>query len=135
MIIGNTRHEVRAFVYEGNDLTKQPVTAASFEAAVHKQQGDNADRVLEAYPLTFGPAVPPLRREPDFGFACNAVQVIADLAKWAPTFADEFRDETSPPRPYMNVPPSFPILRQVAQLPTCLTYGRARRSPRSRRRK
>jgi para-nitrobenzyl esterase len=34
--------------------------------------------------------------------------VIADLTKWAPTFVYEFRDETSPPRPYMNVPPSFP---------------------------
>ena len=57
VIIGNTRHETRAFVYEGNDLTKQPVTAASFEAAVRKQQGANADRVLEAYPLTSAPRI------------------------------------------------------------------------------
>ena len=109
MIIGNTRHEVRAFVYEGNDLTKQPVTAASFEVAVRKQQGANADRVLEAYPLTSAPGVVLAAVGTDSGFACNAVPVIADLTKWAPTFAYEFRDETSPPRPYMNVPPSFPI--------------------------
>jgi para-nitrobenzyl esterase len=54
VIIGNTRHETRAFVYEGNDLVRQPVTAASFEAAVRKQFGDNSDRVLEAYPLAAG---------------------------------------------------------------------------------
>ena len=53
--IGNTRHEVRAFVYEGNDLTRQPVTAPIFEAQVRRQQGANADRVLEAYPLTSAP--------------------------------------------------------------------------------
>ena len=109
VIIGNTRHEVRAFVYEGNDLTKQPVTAASFEAAVRKQQGANADRVLEAYPLTSAPGVVLAAVGTDSGFACNAVPVVADLTKWVPTFAYEFRDETSPPRPYMNVPPSFPI--------------------------
>jgi para-nitrobenzyl esterase len=109
VIIGNTRHEVRAFVYEGNDLTKQPVTAASFEAAMRKQQGANADRVLEAYPLTSAPGVALAAVGTDSGFACNAVPVVADLAKWVPTFAYEFRDETSPPRPYMNVPPSFPI--------------------------
>jgi para-nitrobenzyl esterase len=109
VIIGNTHHEVRAFVYEGNDLTKQPVTAASFVEAVRKQQGANADRVLEAYPLTSAPGVVLAAVGTDSGFACNAVSVITDLAKWAPTFAYEFRDETSPPRPYMNVPPSFPI--------------------------
>ena len=45
----------------------------------------------------------------DSGFACNGVPVITALAKWTPTYAYEFRDETSPPRPYMVVPPSFPI--------------------------
>jgi para-nitrobenzyl esterase len=109
VIIGNTRHEVRAFVYEGNDLTKQPVTPVSFETAVRKQQGANADRVLEAYPLTSAAGVSLAAIGTDSGFACNAVPVVADLTKWVPTFAYEFRDETSPPRPYMNVPPSFPI--------------------------
>ena len=47
VIIGNTRHETRAFVYEGNDLIRQPVTAASFEAAIRKKYGDDATRVLE----------------------------------------------------------------------------------------
>jgi para-nitrobenzyl esterase len=99
VIIGNTRHEVRAFVYEGNDLTKQPVTPVSFEAAVRKQQGANADRVLEAYPLTSAAGVSLAAIGTDSGFACNAVPVVADLTKWVPTFAYEFRDETSPPRP------------------------------------
>jgi len=109
VIIGNTRHEVRAFVYEGGDLSKQPVTAPSFEAAVRKQQGANADRVLEAYPLTSAPGAVLAAVGTDSGFACNAAPVVADLAKWTPTFAYEFRDETSPPRPYMTTPPSFPL--------------------------
>ena len=33
VIIGNTRHEVRAFVYEGNDLTRQPVYAPILRGA------------------------------------------------------------------------------------------------------
>ena len=41
VIIGNTRHEARAFVYEGNDLTRQPVTAPIFETQVRRQQGAN----------------------------------------------------------------------------------------------
>ena len=40
MIIGNTRHETRAFVYEGNDLIRQPLSSAGYEAAIRKQFGD-----------------------------------------------------------------------------------------------
>jgi para-nitrobenzyl esterase len=109
VIIGNTRHEVRAFIYEGNDLTRQPVTAPIFEAQVRRQQGANADRVLEAYSLTSAPGAVLAAVGTDSGFACNAAPVVADLAKWTPTFAYEFRDETSPPRPYMMTPPSFPL--------------------------
>jgi para-nitrobenzyl esterase len=111
VIIGNTRHETRAFVYEGNDLVKQPVTAASFEAAVRKEQGANADRVLAAYPpaSASAPGATLAAVGTDSRFACNAVPVIAALAKWTPVYAYEFRDETSPPRPYMVVPSSFPI--------------------------
>jgi len=111
VIIGNTRHETRAFVYEGDDLIKQPATAASFEAAVRKMQAANADRVLAEYPLSAAPAPGAALAavETDSGFACNAVPVVAALSQWAPTYAYEFRDETSPPRPYMTAPPSFPI--------------------------
>ena len=111
VIIGNTRHETRAFVYEGNDLMKQPVTSTSFEAAVRKSQGANADRVLAEYPLSAAqaPGAALAAVQTDSGFACNSVPVVAALAKWTPTYAYEFRDETSPPRPYMNVPSSFPV--------------------------
>jgi para-nitrobenzyl esterase len=111
VIIGNTRHETRAFVYEGNDLMKQPVTAASFEAAVRKMHADKADRVLAEYPLSAAPAPGAALAavQTDSSFACNAVPVVAALSHWAPTWAYEFRDETSPPRPYMTAPPSFPI--------------------------
>jgi para-nitrobenzyl esterase len=87
VIIGNTRREVRVFVYEGSDLAKQPVTAPSFEAAVRKQQGANADRVLKAYPLTSAPGVVLAEMGTDSRFACNAAPVVADLSKWTPTLA------------------------------------------------
>jgi hypothetical protein len=64
----------------------------------------------EAYPLTSAPGAVLAAVGTDSGFACNAAPVVADLAKWTPTFAAyEFRDETSPPRPYMTTPPSFPL--------------------------
>ncbi len=111
VIIGNTRHETRAFVYEANDLLRQPLSAARYETAVRKQYGDKADRVLAAYPVTAEPAPGAALAavQTDAGFACNAAPVIDGLSKWVPTYAYEFRDETSPPRPYMTVPSSFKI--------------------------
>jgi para-nitrobenzyl esterase len=110
-IMGNTRHETRAFVYEGNDLVRQPLTAQAYEAPIRANYGANADRVLAQYPVS-GYAAPGLALaavQTDSGFACNSVPVTDALSKWVPTFAYEFRDETAPGRPYMVIPPSFPI--------------------------
>jgi para-nitrobenzyl esterase len=111
VIIGNTRHETRAFVYEGNDLIRQPLSSAGFEAAVRKRFGDKADRVLAAYPVVAeaAPGAVLAAVQTDAGFACNATPVIDALSKWVATYAYEFRDESSPPRPYMTVPSSFKI--------------------------
>jgi para-nitrobenzyl esterase len=109
VIVGNTRHEARAFVYEANDLVRQPVTPASAEAAIRSQYGDDADRVLETYPVASEPSLALAAAQTDAGFACNSVPVIAALARSAPTYAYEFHDETSPPRAYMTIPPSFSI--------------------------
>ena len=133
VIIGNTRHEARAFVYEGNDLIKQPVTAASVEAAIRKQQGANADRVLEIYPLDIGARRRPRRRGTDAGFACNAVPVDRRPDKMGADIVYEFRDETSPPRSYMKVPPSFPIgAAHTSDVPYVWQSETARRSRRRR---
>jgi para-nitrobenzyl esterase len=109
VIVGNTRHEARAFVYEANDLVRQPVTPELAEATIRNQYGDDADRVLETYPVASEPGVALASARTDSGFACNSLPVIAALARWAPTYSYEFHDETSPPRAYMTVPPSFPI--------------------------
>src|SRR3954468_5901664 len=110
-IIGNTRHETRAFVYEGNDLVRQPLTASAYEATIRATYGAAADRVLAEYPVTGydGPGLALAAVQTDSGFACNSVPVTDALSAWVPTFAYEFRDETAPGRPYMVIPPSFPI--------------------------
>jgi len=110
-IVGNTRHETRAFVYEGNDLVRQPLTAQAYEATIRSTFGANADRVLAEYPArnyaAAGLALAAVTT--DQGFACNSVPVADGLSRWVPTYTYEFRDETAPGRPYMVIPPSFPI--------------------------
>jgi len=110
-IIGNTRHETRAFVYEGNDLVRQPLTAPAYEATIRATYGAAANRVLTEYPVTGydAPGLALAAVQTDSGFACNSVPVIDALSTWVPTFAYEFRDETAPGRPYMVIPPSFLI--------------------------
>ena len=135
VIFGNTRHEARAFVYEANDLVSQPVTAEAAEAAIQNQFGDDADRVLEIYPVSSQPGVALAAARTDAGFACNSVPIVAALARWAPTYVYEFRDETSPPRSYMTVPPSFPIRPHTSDLPyvwqseTASPLGRTKAAP------
>jgi para-nitrobenzyl esterase len=105
VIVGNTRHENRAFDYEANDLVRQPVTAQGYEAAIRSSFGANAERVLAAYPVTRYP-------NPDEALAavhtdqrvCPMLPLVSSLSAWVPTYAYEFRDETAPGRPYMVIP-------------------------------
>jgi para-nitrobenzyl esterase len=111
VIMGNNRHESRAFVYEGNDLVRQPLTAAAYEAQVRATYGGNAGKVLAEYPVSAyggsaGLALAALQT--DSSFACPSVGVEDSLSKHVPTYTYEFRDETTPLRPYMVIPPSFP---------------------------
>jgi para-nitrobenzyl esterase len=65
--------------------------------------------VLEIYPVASQPGVALAAARTDAGFTCSSVPIVAALDRWAPTYAYEFRDQTSPPRSYMTVPPSFPL--------------------------
>ena len=111
VIIGSNRNESRAFVYEGNDLVRQPLTAAAYEAQMRTTYGEKADQVLAEYPASDydAPGLAAGAVATDANFACPSVGVEDSLSAWVPTFAYEFRDETAPLRPYMMVPPSFPI--------------------------
>jgi para-nitrobenzyl esterase len=110
VIMGNNRHETRAFVYEANDLMRQPLTASSYEAQIRATYGAKADRVLAEYPVTaYGSAgLASAAVSTDSGFACPSVGVEDSLSSWVSTYTYEFRDETTPLRPYMVIPPSFP---------------------------
>jgi para-nitrobenzyl esterase len=111
VILGNTRHEVRAFVYEGNDLVQQPLTAEGYVAAIQSSFGANAGKVLAEYPLSAysAPGIALAAVQTDQGFACPTLPIVAALSQRVRTYGYEFRDETSPLRPYMVIPPSFPI--------------------------
>jgi para-nitrobenzyl esterase len=110
IIYGSTRNEDRAFVYEQHDLVRQPLPGAEYEDEVRAEYGEDADAVLAAYPLadhdTPGTAWAQVQSDDRF---CSAQSVPTALAGHVPTYAYEFQDETSPARPYMTVPPSFPI--------------------------
>ncbi|MDQ1727813.1 MAG: para-nitrobenzyl esterase, partial [Frankiaceae bacterium] len=110
VIMGNNRHETRAFVYEGNDLMRQPLTAAAYVAQIRAQYGATADQVLAQYPVTAyasaGLAAAAVSTDTDF--ACPSIGVEDSLSQWVSLYAYEFRDETTPLRPYMVIPPSFP---------------------------
>jgi para-nitrobenzyl esterase len=112
VIMGNNRHESRAFVYEANDLVRQPLTTEAYEAQVRATYGANSDKVLAEYPVSAygGSASLALAAlQTDTNFACPSVGVEDSLSKYVPTYTYEFRDETAPLRPYMVIPPSFPI--------------------------
>jgi len=110
VIFGNTRNEARAFVYEGNDLVRQPVTATAFVAQINATYGAKAQAILAGYPLSDYPSPGIARAQVQTDDrVCNALPYARSMSKWAPTYTYEFRDETAPKRPYMTVPPSFPI--------------------------
>jgi para-nitrobenzyl esterase len=110
VIMGNNRHETRAFVYEGNDLVRQPLTASTYEAQIRATYGAKANQVLAEYPVSaYGSAgLASAAVSTDSGFACPSIGVEDSLSSWVPTYTYEFRDETTPLRPYMVIPPSFP---------------------------
>lgn len=111
VLVGNVRHETRVFVYEGNDMVRQPLTADGYRSSVQTQMGDKTARVLAEYPLAAypSPGVALAAVQTDSRFACGSVPVADALSAWVPTYTYEFRDDTAPHTPYMVVPPSFEI--------------------------
>jgi para-nitrobenzyl esterase len=110
-IIGNTRNETRVFIYEANDLLDQPVDRAQYEEAVRSRMGDKANAVLSIYASTAEKS--PGLALGDFDtaqrYVCPTSQAVEALAKWTPTYAYEFADNTAPLRPYASVPSSFDL--------------------------
>lgn len=110
VIFGNVRNEARAFVYEGNDLIRQPLTATAYETQIRDTYGAQADNILAAYPVAKfeSPGVARAQVQTDER-VCKALPFSRSISKYAPTWTYEFRDETAPLRPYMTVPASFQI--------------------------
>lgn len=110
VIFGNVRNESHAFVYEGNDLVRQPVTPTSYVSQMNAQYGDDAAALLAEYPLSdYASPGLALAKVGTDDRVCGALPSAQSIAKWTPTFTYEFRDESAPLRPYMTVPPSFHI--------------------------
>ncbi|MQW74521.1 carboxylesterase family protein [Nocardioides sp. dk4132] len=110
VIIGNVRNEGRAFVYEANDMVRQPVTPASYVAQIEKAYGERAAEILAEYPLSDyrTPGVARAKVQTD-DRVCTALPVTRSISRFTPTWTYEFRDETAPLRPYMTIPPSYRI--------------------------
>ncbi len=110
VLIGHTRQERRAFTYEAFDMVGNPVTTAIYESSVQSRYRTNAAAVLAEYATVAqqnpGIALSAVRTDE---FACGHLTYAQMLAQWTPTWAFEFKDETSPLRSYMTVPSSFPI--------------------------
>ncbi|WP_163269482.1 carboxylesterase/lipase family protein [Chelativorans alearense] len=120
VIIGNTRNETRVFIYEGNDLQKQPVTRAKYESTVRERMGDKAEVVLAAYKEAeeTAPGMALGDFDTDQRYICGTHKAIDALGKWTPTYAYEFADETAPIRSYASVPSSFDLgVPHSAELP------------------
>ncbi|MGV1988152.1 carboxylesterase/lipase family protein [Agrobacterium sp. 22-221-1] len=111
VIVGNTRNEARIFVYEANDLKDQPVSQAQYRAEVRKNEGDKAEKILAAYSAieTTAPGAALADYSTDRGSTCPTTKLVTALARWTPTYAYEFRDETAPLRSYASVPQSFAV--------------------------
>lgn len=110
VIFGNTRNEARAFVYESNDLVRQPVTGTAFVSQINQAYGADAAAVLAGYPLADYPSPGVARAQVQTDErVCTALPYTRSMAKWTPIYTYEFQDETAPARPYMTVPPSFAI--------------------------
>jgi para-nitrobenzyl esterase len=111
IMIGNTSDEIRVFVYEGNDLQKQPVTQAQYEETVRSNVGDRAEEALGIYAEAAAehPGKAMGDFETDRRYVCPTSEAVEVLAEWVPVYAYEFADDTAPIRSYAHVPPSFDL--------------------------
>ncbi len=101
---GSNRDEGTLFL-----VFAKPITAQQFEADVHARFGDNASRVLAAYPLA-NYSSPTLAAAAGFGdavFSCQIVKAAAMLSAQVPVYQYEFNDTHAPLSFFRNVP--FPL--------------------------
>lgn len=101
---GSNRDEGTLFV-----AFAKPITAQKFEADVHERFGNDAARVLAAYPLA-NYSSPILAAAAGFGdaiFSCQIVKAAAMLSAQVPVYQYEFNDTHAPPYFFRNTP--FPL--------------------------
>lgn len=111
-IINGTNHdEWRLFVAIEELVSSSPVTAASYQARITSTLGVPADVaavIASVYPLSAfaSPSVALGAVGTDAIFACSALKANQWTAKYVPTYAYEFNEDTAP-QPYLP-PVSFP---------------------------
>src|SRR6202034_4104213 len=101
---GSNRDEGTLFL-----VFAKPITAQQFEANAHARFGDDAARVLAAYPLA--KHSPPILATPaglgDGVFSCQIVKAGAILSAQVPVYQYEFNDTRAPLSFFRN--PPFPL--------------------------
>jgi para-nitrobenzyl esterase len=101
---GSNRNEGTLFL-----AFSKPVTAGKFEAEVHERFGNDAARVLAAYPLDNYPS-PIQASAAGFGdgvFSCPIVRAGSILSAQVPVYQYEFNDPQAPVKFFRN--PPFPL--------------------------
>ena len=97
VISGQVDNERALSVFQGNDYVGEPVTAAGFEATVRSTYGDDADRVLAAYPLSaYSSPSDALSQLNSDAATYTRLQTERQLARWTRTYVYEFDEKTTP---------------------------------------
>jgi para-nitrobenzyl esterase len=124
VINGSNHDEERLFVSLGLSINSGhtvvlpdgSVTAANYQNTIASTFGVStgaASQITRQYPLSAysSPAIAFSALDTDANFACPALTVDRETAKYVPTFAYEFNDENAPERfvPPVAAPPVFPF--------------------------
>jgi para-nitrobenzyl esterase len=97
VISGQVSNERSLFVFGANDAVGRPVTAAQFEATVRSTYGEDADRVLAAYPLSdYASPSDALGRLQSDAATYGRLEVQRQLAQHTRTYVYEFDEEETP---------------------------------------
>jgi para-nitrobenzyl esterase len=84
-------------VFQNNDYLGEPVTAEAFEETVRSTYGDDADRVLAAYPLSaYSSPSDALSQLNSDAATYTRLQTQRQLAQWTRTYVYEFDEKATP---------------------------------------
>jgi para-nitrobenzyl esterase len=97
VISGQVDNERALSTFQNNDNVGKPITAEGYEAMVRSSYGDDAGRVLAAYPLSeySSPSDAWAQLQSDAA-TYGRLQTTRNIARWTPTWMYEFDESQTP---------------------------------------